>query len=180
MGSKARSCPKTGSACVGHCDDIAKIQIKKELFQLGNWYRPGSLNQLMELLKSFNTSKIKYRLVAGNTGAGNHHISGLHCKSLITYCARDTLSVYLGVYKDEGSFEAYVDITRVEELYQVTQKTPLTIGGGVTLTNLMELFKSIESTNSDYWYTPILAEHIGKIGSTPIRNVNKNSISSSP
>jgi len=47
------------------------------------------------------------------------------------------------------------------------------IGGGTTLTHLMELFEKIGAENPDYWYTPILAEHIGKIGSTPIRNVSK-------
>jgi len=58
------------------------------------------------------------------------------------------------------------------ELHQVTKATPLTIGGGTTLTNLMELLEKIGTENPDYWYAPILAEHIGKIGSTPIRNVS--------
>ncbi len=48
----------------------------------------------------------------------------------------------------------------------------MTIGGGTTLTHLMELFDKIGAENPDYWYTPILAEHIGKIGSTPVRNVS--------
>ena len=76
-----------------------------------------------------------------------------------------------GLYKNDGPYDCYVDVTRVGDLYRVTQSTPLTIGGGVTLTNLMELFASIWSTNPDYWYAPILAEHIGKIASAPVRNV---------
>ena len=75
------------------------------------------------------------------------------------------------MYKNDGPYDAYVDITRIGELYQVTRSTPLTIGGGVTLTNVMELLNSIGSTNPDYWYATILAEHIGKIGSVPVRNV---------
>ena len=82
-------------------------------------------------------------------------------------------SKFSGVYKNDGPFEVYVDVSRIGELYQVTKSTPLTIGGGTTLTHLMELFEKIGAENPDYWYTPILAEHIGKIGSTPIRNVSK-------
>ena len=81
-------------------------------------------------------------------------------------------SKYSGVYKNDGPFEVYVDVSRIGELYQVTKSTPLTIGGGTTLTHLMELFEKIGAENPDYWYTPILAEHIGKIGSTPVRNVS--------
>ncbi len=77
-----------------------------------------------------------------------------------------------GVYKNDGPYEAYVDVSRIGELYQVTKSTPLTIGGGTTLTHLMELFGTIATENPDYWYAPILAEHIGKIGSTPVRNVS--------
>ena len=39
------------------------------MLQLDNWYRPDSLNQLTELLGSFD-ARIKYRLVAGNTATG--------------------------------------------------------------------------------------------------------------
>ena len=81
-------------------------------------------------------------------------------------------SKFSGVYKNDGPFEVYVDVSRIGELYQVTKSTPLTIGGGTTLTHLMELFEKIGAENPDYWYTPILAEHIGKIGSTPVRNVS--------
>ena len=39
------------------------------MLQFGNWYRPESLEQLMNLMKSFD-EKLNYRLVAGNTGTG--------------------------------------------------------------------------------------------------------------
>ena len=78
------------------------------------------------------------------------------------------------MYKNDGPYDFYVDVTRVGELLQVTRSTPLTVGGGVTLTNLIELFGAIGSTNADYWYAPILGEHIAKIGNTPVRNVSRS------
>jgi xanthine dehydrogenase/oxidase len=65
-------CPKTGSACQGLCESngLAKV-VDGEIFKMGNWYRPESLEQLMELLSSLG-GDVKYRLVAGNTGTGKH------------------------------------------------------------------------------------------------------------
>ena len=64
-----------------------------------------------------------------------------------------------------------MDISKVRELHQVSKDTPLVVGGGVNLTNLQGLLSSIGSTNPDYWYGSTLADHIGKIGSVPVRNV---------
>jgi len=67
-------CPKTGGACSGVCSNGSSKNgngsISGELFQLGTWYRPDSLDQLMGVMKSFNPDA-KYRLVSGNTGTGN-------------------------------------------------------------------------------------------------------------
>ena len=40
------------------------------MFQMGDWYRPSTLQQLTGLLATFDKG-IKYRLVAGNTGTGS-------------------------------------------------------------------------------------------------------------
>lgn len=82
------------------------------------------------------------------------------------------------MYKNDGPYDAYVDITRIGELHQITRSTPLTIGGGVTISNWIELFDTIGSVNSDYWYAPNLAEHFRKIGSVSIRNVTTSFITS--
>ena len=70
-----KQCHKTLSACrcngksksngSSDCDD----NVKSGMFQIDNWYRPGSLTELTELLSTFD-SQTKYRLVAGNTGTG--------------------------------------------------------------------------------------------------------------
>lgn len=66
-------CPKTGSACSGQCHASngtnGHVANDDKIFQMRNWYRPESLDQLTELFKSFDAN-IKYRLVAGNTGTG--------------------------------------------------------------------------------------------------------------
>lgn len=134
-------CPKTGAACAGNC--VTSNGLNTEVFQMGNWYRPESLEQLTKLLKSFG-ERIKYRLVAGNTGTG--------------------------VYKTDGPYDVYVDINNIGDLHKISKNTPLIVGGGVNLTDLQGILSSVGSTNTDYWYGQILAEHIGKIGSVPLRN----------
>lgn len=81
-------------------------------------------------------------------------------------------SLFVGVYKNDGPYDAYVDISKIKELNQHSTDTPLMVGGGVNLTVLQRILSTIGATNSDYWYGSILAEHIGKIGSVPVRNVS--------
>jgi len=146
----AKQCHKS-STCSNKCNGVPKLdgtpacsdKIKSGMLQLDNWYRPDSLNQLIKLLASFD-SQTKYRLVAGNTATG--------------------------VYKNDGPYDAYVDLAGVTELTRTSQSTPLIVGGAVTLTNFQQLLFSAGSANPDYWYAPILAEHIGKIASVPVRN----------
>lgn len=70
----------------------------------------------------------------------------------------------------------YVDINNIGDLHKISKNTPLIVGGGVNLTDLQGILSSVGSTNTDYWYGQILAEHIGKIGSVPLRNVWQNII----
>jgi len=68
-------CPKTGGACSGVCSNGSiknENGDSSEVIQIGGtWYCPNSLDQLMEVMKSFNPDA-KYRLFAGNTGTGNN------------------------------------------------------------------------------------------------------------
>ncbi len=75
------------------------------------------------------------------------------------------------MYKEDGPYGAYVDISRVAELHSVSTATPVRVGGAVTLTELQELLDSVAETHAEYRYGSVLAEHIRKIGSTPVRNV---------
>ena len=72
LGNKV--CTKTGSQCTGQCHAThsnGNIQpVGDNVFSMGNWYRPESLEQLADILKSFHDGSIKYRLVSGNTGIG--------------------------------------------------------------------------------------------------------------
>lgn len=77
-----------------------------------------------------------------------------------------------GVYKNDGPFDAFVDVSKIRELYEKSTTTPLKIGGGVSLTDLHEVLSTIGSSNPDYVYASTLAEHIAQIGSLPVRNVS--------
>lgn len=79
--------------------------------------------------------------------------------------------IFAGVYKNDGPYDLFVDINKVRELHQISKDTPLIVGGGVNLTDLQGILSSIGSTNPDYWYGSTLADHVGKIGSVPLRNV---------
>ena len=163
-------CPKTGSACQGRSESngLAKV-FNGETFKIGNWYRPESLEQLMELLRSFEGS-LKYRLIAGNTGTGENFIFFANTE-IPKITIIDFIICNAGVYKNDGPYDVNVDITKIADLYQISKDSPLTIGGGVNLSDMKDFLSSIGSTNSDYWYAATLAEHIGKIGSVPVRNV---------
>lgn len=47
---------------------------QSKIFQMENWYRPYSLAQLLDVLKTVGKNS-KYQLVAGNTGAGETYVS---------------------------------------------------------------------------------------------------------
>jgi len=141
-------CRGKSAACSGKCSNASRTstndRVESGMLQLDNWYRPDSLNQLMELLASFE-GQTKYRLVAGNTATG--------------------------VYKKDGPYDAYVDLSGVSELSSTTESTPLTVGGAVSLTRFQQLLLSAGASNPDYWYASVLAQHIAKIASVPVRNL---------
>ena len=84
-----KTCPISKRACVGHghcgnaevaneaCAVKAKLGhhkngiIGSQKTSEGNWLFPQSLNELIDIFKTFPDDK-KYRLVAGNTGTGIH------------------------------------------------------------------------------------------------------------
>ena len=75
------------------------------------------------------------------------------------------------MYKKDGPYDAYVDLSGVSELSSTTESTPLTVGGAASLTRFQQLLLSAGASNPDYWYASVLAQHIAKIASVPVRNV---------
>ena len=78
-------CRAKSAACSGKCSNASRTstndRVESGMLQLDNWYRPDSLNQLMELLASFE-GQTKYRLVAGNTATGKLWFWAIIAKSL--------------------------------------------------------------------------------------------------
>lgn len=79
---------------------------------------------------------------------------------------------FVAIYKEDCRYDAYIDITKVDELHQISKGDVLLVGGGVSLTELKDLFDSLAQENQAFRYLSTLAEHIRKIGSLPIRNVS--------
>ena len=74
----------------------------------------------------------KYRLVGGNTATG--------------------------IY-DDGPYDAFIDVKKVNELKKCS-KSPLEIGGGVVLNEVIELMKTVASENEAYKYGNAIVDHL--------------------
>ena len=57
----------------------------------------------------------------------------------------------------------------VPELVQF-QKSPLVLGGGMSLTSVIEILDEVSATNANYKYTKTIADHIRKVAHPSVRN----------
>jgi xanthine dehydrogenase/oxidase len=125
-----------------------KVKVKKlHIINANNadeWLAPKTLDELYSLL---NQSKsLKYRFVGGNTG--------------------------VGVYKNEGKYQIFIDVKNVPNLFSVEKKpAELTIGSAVTLTSLIEILNQ-HSTSPGFEYLSVIAFHIVKIANVGVRNTS--------
>lgn len=85
------------------------------------WFKVTTLPNLFEVLQRFAHSRMRYRLVAGNTG--------------------------VGIYKNDGPYDGYIEVNDIPELhYTSLEATGLILGGGVTLTTCIDQFRTAMST----------------------------------
>ena len=56
-----------------------------------------------------------------------------------------------GVYKNDGPYDAYVDVNKIGDLYQISKDSPLTVGGGINLTDMQETLSSRRFKKSPIW-----------------------------
>ena len=92
---------------------------------------PTNWDELMTVLNQL-PSGTKYRLVGGNTATG--------------------------IY-DDGPYDVFIDVKKVEELKK-TSKSPLEIGGGVVLNDVIELMKQVSKENVAYKYGEAIVDHL--------------------
>ena len=106
------------------------------------WFAPNSLDDLFNLLIEYQTSP--YRLVGGNTG--------------------------VGVYKNDGPYQVFIDVKHVPDLYQVYRNPNfLTIGSSVQIKSLIDIMTDYSTTNG-YEYLSVIAHHFSKIANVSVRN----------
>ncbi len=67
----------------------------------------------------------------------------------------------LGVYQD-GPYDVYIDTKKVSVLSKYS-KSPLEIGGGMVLGDIMDLMKTLAKENPSYSYGEAIAAHINVV-----------------
>ena len=50
------------------------------------------------------------------------------------------------------------------------QKSPLVLGGGMSLTSVIEILDEVSAANANYKYTKTIADHIRKVAHPSVRN----------
>ena len=68
------------------------------------------------------------------------------------------VTYWLGIYND-GPYDAFIDTKKVSELKRHS-KSPLEIGGGMALNDVMDLLKSVAHNDEAYEYGNAMVQHI--------------------
>ena len=140
-----KSCPKTGVICKVQCNavNISKIPLKIQFDEDREWHKVFNLSELFEVLGKIGNSP--YMLVAGNTAHG--------------------------VYRRSPDLKVFIDVSTINELRSHKVNTDsLELGGGVTLTEVMEIFTKLSNENKNFEYLSELVKHIDIIANVPVRN----------
>ncbi|KAF4522205.1 hypothetical protein B566_EDAN007356 [Ephemera danica] len=137
-------CSKTGNPCSGSCSENFEV-IPQQSVRIStnstSWFKPKNLDELFTAFTEIGDAP--YKLVFGNTAEG--------------------------IYRSEG-IETYIDIKSIAELRTTSTAPVFTLGGNVTLTEAMRIFKE-SASQPGYVYMRQLAHHIDKIANVPVRNV---------
>ncbi|XP_049767938.1 uncharacterized protein LOC126101302 [Schistocerca cancellata] len=75
-----------------------------------------------------------------------------------------------GVYRRKPDIEIFIDVSDVVELKEFTIDSEITIGGNMTLTEVMELFYDVSKSDKNFSYTKMLADHIDLVANVSVRN----------
>ena len=94
---------------------------------------PNDLDELLAVLGNLPDGT-KYRLVGGNTGTG--------------------------IFDADGPYDVFIDVKKVAELKETSKSPVLEVGGGVVLSDWMDLMKSVASENPAYKYGNVIHDHL--------------------
>ena len=115
---------------------------------------------------------MKYRVVAGNTGTGNILYSNFHSYHKLLWKRITVRQIFTGVYKNDGPYDAYVEVNSVPDLQVLSvNKSEAVIGGATTLSHAITFLQELSETEG-FGYTAGMSKHIRRVANTPVRNVS--------
>lgn len=139
-----KKCRNTGEKCAKTC---SKEMIMACYATIGatEWRTAVTLRDIFDTFDSIGARP--YMLVAGNTAHG--------------------------VYRRPHDIEVFIDVNGVAELRgHVSTPDRLEVGGGVTLTDFMEILAKAAAANQQFFgYCTELVRHIDVVATIPVRNV---------
>ncbi|WAR19141.1 XDH-like protein, partial [Mya arenaria] len=144
-----RACSSgTGASCSGSCGDSRGAHRAVRLaFGATRWEKPTTMADLQQVLAQVRGQK--YRILGANTGTG--------------------------YFKQEScdNFEVVIDCAGIPEMHVNTYDAPTktyTLGGGRTLTDLMDIFRAEAAKSTDKGNFNELKKYLYRVASSPIRN----------
>ncbi|XP_063365129.1 uncharacterized protein LOC134653665 [Cydia amplana] len=142
-----KTCRKTCKEsywCLVEAPDPNEPQnIELELKDGKSFHKVYTVNDIFEVLKQKGDED--YMLVAGNTAKG--------------------------VVPIEKYPRVIIDISNIDELKGYHLDQNLILGAGSTLNETINIFKSVASTEDNFWYLQKLQEHLQLVAHIPVRNL---------
>lgn len=144
-------CKATGESCASKCDPevVRKCfpESSPDTASATEWRKAVDLQDVFDAFATIGRKK--YMLVGGNTAHG--------------------------VYRRPQDIKVFIDVNNVPQLKnRSSNSTSLEVGGSVTLTDLIDIFKDVALRNQQHFgYLKELVTHVELIASTSIRNVSK-------
>jgi len=130
------------------CQNRKTPNVSLDLDSGKKWIKVSSLEQAFNAIDTFKSSKLNYRIIAGNTSTG--------------------------IYKNDGPYDGFLDITNIPELSQITypanDANELIFGGGVTLSASISALEKASNLKG-FHYAEEMSKHIKRIANVPVRNV---------
>ncbi|CAG7835136.1 unnamed protein product [Allacma fusca] len=140
------SCPgkSSGGCCSRPAANLPSANLDLSLPTGEKWNKITDLKTTFEILNNHAKNKIKYRIVAGNTGTG--------------------------VFKFDGPYDAYVEVNNVPDLSVLSvNKSEAVLGAGITLTKAIDFLENLGNTEG-FKYAGGMGHHIRRVANTPVRN----------
>ena len=94
-----------------------------------------------------------------------------HC--IIIYKLFISSFIFLGIFKNCGPYNIYIDTTAVKEFYQIVTKDNLVLGANISLNKAIEVLSS-QSTKSGFKHLDALVKHWALVANVGVRNVSLN------